>query len=137
MAGVCCYYLLFSHNIPHLSHIYPTPNLMNEPIEVLMTLPFPEELVDSLRKISPRLKIHVQRARKPEEIAPEIWARSEVLYTASLLPSPEQSPNLRWIQFHYAGADHAITHAILSRPGVVATTLSGAASSQMAEYILM
>jgi phosphoglycerate dehydrogenase-like enzyme len=54
-----------------------------------------------------------------------------------VLPAPEQAPNLRWIQFHWAGVDHTINDPILRVPDLVATTLSGAAASQVAEYIVM
>jgi phosphoglycerate dehydrogenase-like enzyme len=33
--------------------------------------------------------------------------------------------------------DHVVNHPLLAKPGLIATTLSGAAASQMAEYILM
>ena len=45
--------------------------------------------------------------------------------------------NLNWIQFHWAGIDHAIDAPILQKPELVATHLSGAAASQLAEYALM
>jgi phosphoglycerate dehydrogenase-like enzyme len=60
-----------------------------------------------------------------------------VLYTARVLPVPEVVPDLRWIQFHYAGIDHARDAAVLHKSGLMTTTLSGAAAPQMAEYILM
>jgi phosphoglycerate dehydrogenase-like enzyme len=110
---------------------------MNDPIEVLITLPFPENLVNRLAEISPRLKITVVKANKPEDISPETWARVEVLYTARVLPASETVPALRWIQFHWAGVDHIINESLLRKPDLVATTLSGAAITQVAEYIVM
>ena len=110
---------------------------MNEPIEVLITMPFPDNLVIRLNEVSPRLKITVQKAGKPEDIAPDVWTHTEVLYTARVLPTAEMAPNLRWIQFHWAGVDHAIDDPILRKPDLVATTLSGAAATQVAEHILM
>jgi phosphoglycerate dehydrogenase-like enzyme len=110
---------------------------MTDPIEVLITMPFPENLVNHLSEVSPRLKFTVAKANKPEDISAEIWARVEVLYTARVLPAPELVPNLRWIQFHWAGVDHIVNEPLLRKPDLVATTLSGAAVSQVAEYILM
>jgi phosphoglycerate dehydrogenase-like enzyme len=110
---------------------------MNLPVEVLITLPFDEEFISQLSSVSPRLQITLHRARQPEEIPPEIWAQTEVLYTDRVIPSYEQAPNLRWIQFHWAGVNHMIDSPLLKKPGVVATTLSGAASPQMAEYAVM
>lgn len=109
----------------------------SNPIEVLITMQLADELVQRVSKVSPRLKINLHPAQKPEEVPAEVWSRVEVLYTNRVLPSPEQAPNLRWIQFHWAGVDHALDAPILRKPGLFATTLSGAAASQMAEYIVM
>jgi phosphoglycerate dehydrogenase-like enzyme len=110
---------------------------MNSPIEVLITLPFPEELVVQLRSVSPRVRVTVQKASKPEEVPAELWQRVEVLYTDSVLPKPEQAPKLRWIQFHWAGLERMMDAPILQKPGLEATSLSGAAARQMAEYVLL
>lgn len=110
---------------------------MADPIEVLVTLPFSDELLARLRSVSTRFKINAIRARRPEDIPAEVWAQTEILYTNRVLPQPEQAPHLCWIQFHWAGIDHALDASILRKPGLVVTTLSGAASSQVAEYIVM
>lgn len=110
---------------------------MAQSVEVLITLPFPEHLVAQLSSVSPRLRITVHKASKPEEIPTDLWQRIEVLYTDSVLPKPEQVPKLRWIQFHYAGLETVIDAPILKKPGLQATSLSGAAAPQMAEYVLM
>jgi phosphoglycerate dehydrogenase-like enzyme len=109
---------------------------MSDPLELLITLPFSDQLLNRLRAVSPRLKIHQLRARKAEEIPADVWSRVEVLYTNRVLPLPEQAPRLRWIQFHWAGIDHAVDDPILRKDGLAATTLSGAAASQVAEYVL-
>jgi phosphoglycerate dehydrogenase-like enzyme len=110
---------------------------MNDPVELLITLPFPEKLLAQVQSVSPRLHINLRRAKKAEEIPPDIWARTEVLYTSSVLPTPEQAPKLRWIQFHWAGIDHVLNAPILNKPDLTATTLSGAAATQVGEHILM
>ena len=110
---------------------------MNNLIEVLITIPFNEAQIESLRSISPRLIITVLPARKPEDIPLEIWGKVEVLYTDRVLPPPPQVPNLNWIQFHTAGIDFAVDSPLLKMPGIVATTLSGAAAVQVAEYAVM
>jgi phosphoglycerate dehydrogenase-like enzyme len=109
---------------------------MNEQIEVLITVPFTDKLINSLIALSPRLKIHLVVAQKPAEISPDLWKRIEVLYTARILPTPDQAPRLRWIQFHSAGLDHVLTSPIVSKPEVKVTTASGTMASQVAEYIL-
>ena len=102
-------------------------------IPVLMTVDFPAPLVERLRAVSPRLKIRLQPTRKAEDLPNDLMAEAEILYTARALPEPEKVPNLRWIQFHYAGVDHAVEHSLL-RSEVKVTTLSGAAAPQVAEF---
>ncbi len=109
---------------------------MTEPVQVLITLPFPDLLVDQLREISPRLNIRVIKAQEVGDIAPEVWQEAEILYTNKVLPEPDQAPSLRWIQFHWAGINHAIQAPILSKADLAVTTMSGAGATKMAEYIL-
>jgi phosphoglycerate dehydrogenase-like enzyme len=108
-----------------------------EPVEILVTIPFPDDLLAPLREVSPRLHIQVMMARKVEDIPADVWSRVEVLYTDRVLPDPVQAANLRWIQFHSAGIDFAIQSPILQKPNIAATTLSGAAAIQTAEYAVM
>ncbi|MDI6696532.1 MAG: D-2-hydroxyacid dehydrogenase [Anaerolineales bacterium] len=110
---------------------------MDESIDVLIALPLPEHLVAKLQELSPRLSVHVQKASRVEDISPEQWATVDVLYTGRVLPMPDQAPNLKWIQFHYAGIDHVRDAPILRKEGVKATTMSGASASQVAEYAVM
>ncbi len=109
----------------------------SNPIEVLITTQLTDELIQRLSGVSPRLKINIYPAQKTEDVPANVWSRVEVLYTNRVIPTPEQAPNLRWIQFHWAGVDHALDAPILHKPGLLATTLSGAAATQMAEYVLM
>jgi phosphoglycerate dehydrogenase-like enzyme len=106
------------------------------PTETLITVSFPEPLVKRLQGISPKLNVNLIEAARIEDIPVEILARTEILYTASVLPTPEQVPALRWIQFHFAGIDRFVGHPLLQKEDLRVTTLSGAAMSQMAEYAL-
>ncbi len=105
-------------------------------INVLITLPFTEQLVERLRAVVPQVQIHVHPAKKAEDLPEELLPEIEVLYTISALPDPEMAPKLRWIQFHFAGVDHVADHSLL-RSGLQVTTLSGAAVPQIAEFALM
>ena len=105
-------------------------------IEVLVTIPFNEQQIANLREVSPRLHLTVLPVRKPEEISAEVWQRTEVLYTDRILPSPEQAPKLRWVQFHYAGIEFAVDSPLLKKPDLMVTTLSGVSAPQMAEYAM-
>jgi phosphoglycerate dehydrogenase-like enzyme len=105
-------------------------------VVVLITVSFPETLVKRLQAVSPRLKIRVHPAREITDLPEGSLDETEVLYTAGVLPDPESVPELRWIQFHYAGIDHVANHAIF-KSEVQVTTLSGVAVPQMAEFALM
>jgi len=110
---------------------------MNRNINVLVTIPFPDRLKNILSAVSSRLEITVRKARSADDIPVELWRQTDVLYSGGILPAPEQAPNLRWIQFHFAGIDHQVNSPILQQPGIIATTLSGAHAPQMGEYVLM
>ena len=103
---------------------------------VLMTVRFPDALLQRIRAVSPRLHVEVHPAATTAELPGGLLPDVEILYTMRTLPDPEAVPNLRWIQFHSAGVDHVAEHPLL-RGDVRVTTLSGAAVSQMAEYVLM
>src|SRR4030067_1785850 len=104
-------------------------------IPVLMTFYFPPRLGERLRTVSPRLKIRLQPTRKAEDLPNDLMAEAEILYTARALPEPEKVPSLRWVQFHYAGIDHAVEHSLLRSEGKV-TPLGGAAVPQLAEFAM-
>jgi len=110
---------------------------MSKPVEVLISIPLPDSLIAEIRNVSPLLRVKVHPTRKVEEIPKDMWRVVEVLYTDGVIPEPDWVPNLRWIQFHWAGVDHAIAEPILRSPRVQATTISGAAASEIAEYIMM
>ncbi|NIM93482.1 MAG: hypothetical protein GTO18_07205 [Anaerolineales bacterium] len=105
-------------------------------INVLITLPFPEELLEKLRALSPRLNVKLQSSASGEESPAEIWTNVEVLYTFHRLPEPMDAPDLRWIQLHSSGVDHIIDHPLL-RSDVQITTLSGVAAPGAVEFVLM
>lgn len=106
------------------------------PIETLITVPLSEALLNRLQGISPRLNINLLPVTRAEDIPAEVWAQTEVLYTGHILPAPEQAPALRWVQFHFAGIDRYINEPVIQKDGLIVTTISGAAASQMAEYVL-
>jgi phosphoglycerate dehydrogenase-like enzyme len=106
------------------------------PVDVLITMPFGTALIKPLQEVSPRLRITVHPAQNINEVPDELWKRCEVLYTDRTIPDAELAPNLKWVQFHYAGFDSTLGINFQERSGLTITTLSGAAASQMAEYVL-
>lgn len=110
--------------------------MSEQKVVVLVTVPVPEPLLERLRAVSPHVEVHLEPAKDPDQISEDLWTRTDVLYTIDTLPDPDQAPNLRWIQFHYAGIDHAVDHPLLQRD-IAITTMSGASAPQMAEFVLM
>ncbi len=92
-------------------------------VEFLITMPMADSLLARLNELAPRVKANLIPAQKPEDVPAEVWSRTEVLYTNRIIPTAEQAPRLRWIQFHWAGVDHTLDAPILKKPGVMATTL--------------
>ncbi|BAJ62721.1 D-2-hydroxyacid dehydrogenase [Anaerolinea thermophila] len=109
---------------------------LRAPVEVLITLPLKEEVLQPVRDLSPHINLTVIPARRPEDIPAEVWAKTEVLYTDRVLPAPEQVPALRWLQFHFAGIDFAVDSPLLQKEDLKVTNLSGAAAAQTAEFAL-
>ncbi len=108
-----------------------------KPIEMLTTINFNEEEVNLVKESSRQVRIKFQPSRKAEDIPRDVWEKIEILYTDRVLPQPEWVPNLKWIQFHYAGIDFAINHPLMKVGGITFTTQSGSSASQVAEYIVM
>ena len=108
----------------------------NSPVDVLITMPFSTSLVKPLQEVSPLLRITVRPAQNTNEVPDELWKRCEVLYTDRIIPDEELAPNLKWVQHHYAGIDSSVDLIATVRPKMTVTTLSGAATSQIAEYVL-
>ena len=107
------------------------------PVEMLITIPLDGPLLEKLQQISPRLNITQIVTRKVEEIPANVWQQTEVLYTDVVLPLPAAAPNLRWVQFHWAGVEFLQESPLAQKKDLVLTTLSGAAAPQMAEFIVM
>jgi phosphoglycerate dehydrogenase-like enzyme len=107
------------------------------PIDVLITIPFPELLVEQLQGVSPRLRITVRPARRPEDIPADLWNRTEILLTEWVLPEPELVQKLHWLQLYFAGIDFALNSPLLKNQELIVTTLSGAAAPQVAEYTML
>ena len=109
----------------------------NAPVDVLITMPFSASLIKPLQEVSPLLRVTVHPAQNVSDVPDELWARCEVLYTDRVIPDQKVAPHLKWIQHHHAGIDSSVD-LILStgRSNLTITTLSGAATSQIAEYVL-
>jgi phosphoglycerate dehydrogenase-like enzyme len=102
--------------------------------QVVLAMDFSEDILSQIRAVSPRLEV---RQYAPGKVPPEAYANADILYTVRDFPTPEQAPQLRWIQLNYAGADSALTHPIAQAKEVTLTTASGIHAETIANYCLM
>jgi phosphoglycerate dehydrogenase-like enzyme len=105
-------------------------------IVVLVTVNFPDEMLDQVRALSPRLNVVLNPADTVEQLPVDILPQVEVLFTTILLPDPEDVPKLKWVQSDYAGIDMIADHPIVNSE-IKVTTLSGVAASVISEYAMM
>jgi len=109
---------------------------MSDERQILITVQFSQQQLDELQFLAPDFKVVSHPLAQGQELPEELWANVDVLYTFRALPTPEQAPKLRWIQFHLAGIEEHLDQAILRQVKVQATTLSGANAPQVAEHAL-
>ena len=108
----------------------------NKKVEILITFPLTEELINKIKDVSPQLNITVLPAKSSHEIDEEVWKKTEILITERVIPAAEKVPALQWIQFNYAGIDFALNEEVFQKSSLKVTTLSGAAAPQVAEFAL-
>lgn len=102
---------------------------------VLIQATIDDAMLEQLRQISPDLTIERISSRSSEQVSDEQWRNVEVLYGFPwMLPSPEQVPNLKWVQLYSAGADRLLTNPLF-KTQVMFTTASGVHAIIIAEYV--
>lgn len=110
---------------------------MKKETHILATIELPQEARARIRSMSEKVKLDVIPADTAEDIPDERWAGVDVLYTWHVLPDLEKAPNLKWVQFSSGGVDIFMDHPLIQNREIIATTMSGAITGQIAEYVLM
>ena len=110
--------------------------MSEEEIHILITVQFPESLVERIRSVSPRLVLHQYPVRELENLSEDLLGEIEIIYAGLSLPDTDDMPKLRWIQFHYAGIDQLSDHPVMDSD-ITLTTMSGASAPQMAEFAIV
>jgi phosphoglycerate dehydrogenase-like enzyme len=110
---------------------------MKKEMHILVTWDLSTEQSSRIKKISDKISLSVIPAEKASAIPEDEWEKTDILYTTGVLPDPAQAPHLKWIQFQSAGIDPYRDHPLLQRKALLATTMSGVITSQIAEYVLM
>jgi phosphoglycerate dehydrogenase-like enzyme len=103
-------------------------------VKVLVTAPFPGYLIDKIRSVSPELA--VEQWPLPDGVWPEDKTTdAEIYYATTRIPRPEQAPNLRWVQVHWAGVDSLLDTPIWDSD-IAITNTSGIHAPNMAQYAM-
>jgi phosphoglycerate dehydrogenase-like enzyme len=110
---------------------------MKKECHILATLDLNKDSRKRIAAAGDGIHLTVIPTRDADKVPDERWAETDILYTWNVLPEPEKAPNLRWIQFGSAGVDPFLDHPLLGRDDLVATSMSGAITGQIAEYVLM
>lgn len=110
------------------------------PIHVLVTVDFPESVLDRIRSVDPRIVVH-HHPVSPDEpgegaVPDDVLRLAEVAYTSAVLPGPDVAPSLRWAQLDTSGVDHLAGSGLWASDCVV-TTLGGVSPAPLAEWVIM
>src|SRR5713226_5752288 len=97
------------------------------PLNILVTMPFGDDLLNKLRAVSPRL--NVQHAHPTEAD----YSQVEILYAFMPPADLARAPNLKWVQLHLAGVNMLYDHPIYQTT-IPLTTTSGVHATSVAEY---
>lgn len=107
-------------------------------LNILSALALTELQVEKIKAVDPRIELHWYGRKDAARIPAEFWRETEILLTGySPLPSADQTPALRWVQFYFAGVDKSYQQEVFLREGVRLTNASGTMISQMGEYVMM
>ncbi|KAL3458226.1 hypothetical protein BJX64DRAFT_280012 [Aspergillus heterothallicus] len=113
---------------------------------LLAVLPFPEptEFVSRIRKKHSELNVvwvhqtyGITNFDASEQVDPELFKTATILTTLSAIPTPEQAPELQFIQLLPAGVDHLLHERIFQHPTVQIATTSGIHAPQIAEWVVL
>lgn len=100
---------------------------------IVVAMDFADELIDALRLVAPDHRVE----RHYPEVPPNVWGDTEILYTLRAFPPVGQAPNLRWVQLHFAGMEHALTQPFIAQtPDLLLTSASGIHATPIAEYCI-
>lgn len=99
---------------------------------IVIAMDFSDEWIARIREAAPQFRVE----RHFPEVPESVWGDTEILYTLSRFPQPEQAPALRWIQFHFAGVDRALNQPIVRLESIAVTTASGIHATPIAEYCI-
>jgi phosphoglycerate dehydrogenase-like enzyme len=99
-------------------------------VNVLVTMPFSDRLLDPLRAVSPQLRITREAADRAD------YSGTDVLYTGAPPRDLSRASGLKWVQVHMAGVNTLLDHPLYTDTSVLLTTTSGVHAATIAEYAI-
>ena len=99
-------------------------------LNVLVTMPFDDALLDRVRRASPSLTV----TRDDPERAD--YSRTDVLYAGAPPRRLSRAPHLKWVQLHMAGVNALHDHPLYTDTAIPLTTTSGVHAATIAEYAI-
>lgn len=105
---------------------------LNRSLHLAITIPFHSHLLDKIQAVSPFIRL--EQLNLGDHKWPEGKScLAEILYTGGAIPRPEQAPQLRWVQLHWAGTDSLSQHPLWNS-NILITNSSGIHAPNMAQY---
>ena len=106
-------------------------------LKILSTVGLKPEELGKLEQVGGGAQVVDRRCRSQAEMIEAGADGCDVLFS---FRAPDallkQCPNLKWIQFLSAGADHVMKGELKARPGITITNASGIHSTPIAEYTI-
>ena len=99
-------------------------------LNVLVTMPFTDDLLAPLRAVSPSVRITREEAGRAD------YSRADVLYTGAPPRDLSQVAGLKWVQVHMAGVNTLLDHPLYTDTAILLTTTSGVHAATIAEYAI-
>jgi phosphoglycerate dehydrogenase-like enzyme len=97
-------------------------------LTVFVTMPFSEQQLDRMRRVSPSLTVTREDPQKAD------YARADVLYTGMPPRELARAARLKWVQLHMAGVNALYDHPLYTDSAITLTTTSGVHAATIAEY---
>ncbi|KAH6880429.1 hypothetical protein B0T10DRAFT_144131 [Thelonectria olida] len=106
---------------------------------ILTTIPAPRASIQAIRDRFPDLKIAVHVVPWGSKDVPfdeKEWSDTTVLLTATVLPTIQQAPHIKYVQLTSAGANHLIENPFFKDTKIPFSTANGVHGPQISEWIV-
>ncbi|KAI9668804.1 MAG: hypothetical protein M1831_000873 [Alyxoria varia] len=110
-----------------------------EVLVIVLPIKAPEDLIQSLCKDYPHLRVLYHRALPDKSIPEWLYREATILFTTRYLPADpkKDAPHLRLIHEYVAGVNWMVHHPVYKDPNITITTSSGVHGPQIAEWAVM